>query len=157
MDLSILKDIDNNGKESIKGCWERMLMKISPNPYMVTKDMLVIKREIRGKRLDEKNIFRLNIIFLNLPNMKDYNPTRPWVYKVRSGEKIVTGVFWYIDDGRITTLTAWECWKTACKVCYTLTHILGSKIKEQSVRELVRHQENGREPCWKQLTGKRIY
>ena len=60
VDLSIFDELDKNGKESLKGCWERMLMGFSPSPYIVTKGMLVMEREIRGGRLDEKNVFRWN-------------------------------------------------------------------------------------------------
>ena len=35
-------------------------MGFSPSPYIVTKGMLVMEREIRGGRLDEKNVFRWN-------------------------------------------------------------------------------------------------
>ena len=56
MALRIFDELDKNGKESLKGCWERMLMGFSPSLYMVTNDMLVIEREISGDRLDENNV-----------------------------------------------------------------------------------------------------
>ena len=53
----------------------------------------MIEKEVRGDMLDEKNMFRWDRVVLNLPDMKGYNPTRPWLYKVRNDEKIATNIF----------------------------------------------------------------
>ena len=52
--------------------------------------------------------------------MKSYDPSRPWVYRVRSDGSLAADIFWYIDDGRPTAPTAWEGWKAARKACFTL-------------------------------------
>jgi len=33
--------------EVIRGCWERMLMGLSPSPYWVTKDLVEVEMMIR--------------------------------------------------------------------------------------------------------------
>ena len=40
--------------------------------------------------------------------MKRYQPSRPWVYKIRVDEKLANDLFFYIDDGRPTVFSAKE-------------------------------------------------
>ena len=84
MDLSIFKELKKNGNGSSHGIGEEMLIGFSLCPYMATKDVLVIEKEVREDRLDEKNVFRCDIVALNVSYMKVYNPARPWVHKVRN-------------------------------------------------------------------------
>ena len=41
------------------------------------------------------------------------------MFKIRE-HSIANDVFWYIDDGRPITVTAWEGWLEVRKVCCTL-------------------------------------
>ena len=58
-----------------------------PCLYMVTKDVLVIEKEIREDMLNKKKVFKWDRVVLNLPSMKGYYSTRPWVYKARNDER----------------------------------------------------------------------
>ena len=58
-------------------------MGFGPLSYLVTKDMLVVEERVRGARLDPENMFRWYKVVLNLPGMKKYDISRPWVYKVK--------------------------------------------------------------------------
>ena len=44
-------------------------------------------------------------MILNLHGLEKYDPRMPWMYKARVDKSIDAGVFWYIDDGRLTTDT----------------------------------------------------
>ena len=95
-------DISNvfpdKGECKLTAYWERILMGFGPSPYFVTKDMMVIEEALRGLRSDVKNVFRWLKVVLNLPGMKSYDSSRPWVYRVRSDGSLTADIFWYIDD-----------------------------------------------------------
>ena len=74
-------------------------MGFSPSPYFVSKDMLVIEEAVSGSRFDLHNVLRWANIILNLSCTGNFNPARPWVYKVRSDDSIAADIYWYMDDG----------------------------------------------------------
>ena len=117
-DLSSVFPEEKNGK--LKGWWERMIMGFGPSPYLVTKDMLVVEERVRGSRWDSENVFRWHSVTMNLPGMSKYNPSKPWVYKVRQDGTMAADLFFYIDDGRPTAPSAWECWCASRKICCNL-------------------------------------
>lgn len=81
-------------------------MGLSPAPYFTTKDMLVVeKKMMRRYRSCRESIFRWMKVVLNLHRNSLYDPTRPWVYTMRTDRIIVVDFFTYIDDGRPTALT----------------------------------------------------
>ena len=96
--VDISKLFPDEGEGKLTAYWERMLMGFGPSPYFVTKDMMVIEEAVRGLRSDEKNVFRWLKVVLNLPGMNSYDPSRPWVYRVRSDGSLTADIFWYIDD-----------------------------------------------------------
>ena len=57
---------------------------------------------VRRNRVDPSNVFRWELVKLNLPGMSVHNPSRPWVYNHRDDGTIAVDVFYYIDDGRPT-------------------------------------------------------
>ena len=97
-------------------------MGFSPSPYFVIKNMLVIEDVIRGYGFDEHNIFQWDHVVLNLFGMLGYNPSSRWVFKVSLDGSIAVDLYFYIDDGRSTTGTVWDCWKASRKTCCTLIH-----------------------------------
>ena len=111
----------NEGR--LKECWTRMLMGFAPSPYFVTKDMLIVEKLVRGDRWDGDNVFRWVNVVLNLPGLDRYDPSLPWVYKVREDGLIAADAFWYIDDGRPIAGTAWEAWQAARKIGCTLCYL----------------------------------
>ena len=44
-------------------------------------------------------------MILNLHGLEKYYPRMPWVYKALVDKSFDAGVFWYIDDGRLTADT----------------------------------------------------
>ena len=81
-------------------------MVFSPSPYFVTKDMLIVEKAVRGDRWDGDNIFKWVNAVLNLPGLDLYDPSLPWVFKVREDGAIAADAFWYIDDGLLIAGTA---------------------------------------------------
>ena len=57
---------------------------------------------------------------MNLPGRANYNPSKPWVFKVRADGSMAADLFIYTDDLRLTGPTSEECWR-AC-------HQLGCKL-----------------------------
>ena len=108
---------------SIRGWWERMLMGFAPSPYQVTKDLMKVEMMIRGDRKAVGNIFGWKKVVLNLPGTSSYDPSMPWVYKVRGDNKVATYLFFYIDDGRPTSGSAKDCWKATQRVCQILCYL----------------------------------
>jgi hypothetical protein len=65
--------------------------------------VLVTKEYILGDRKDPKNVFRWDVVRINLPGSKDYNPSIPWVSKIRLEDgNIAADLFLYVDDGWLT-------------------------------------------------------
>ena len=94
------------------GVWEGMMMGFAPSPYMVTTDLLEVKCLIRGDQHDLQNTFQWYRVVLNLPGMKDYQQSHPWVYTLRLDTRLANGLFFYIDDGRSTSFSGKEGLRT---------------------------------------------
>ena len=102
--------------------WARMLMGFKPSPYLTTRDMMKrMEGFLKGDRKCATNPFRWNTIVLNLPGMKKYDPSLPWVFKARLDNKVAGDLFIYIDDLRCTGTTEIECWDGAHQVSCRLS------------------------------------
>ena len=77
-----------------------MLIEFVPSPYFVTTYMLVVEKVVRGDRTDIDNVFRQQMVILNLPGLDRYHPSLPWIYKSPEDDSIATDEIQYIDDGR---------------------------------------------------------
>ena len=86
-------------------------MGFAPLPYMVTNDLLEVEYLISWERYFCNNVFQWLRVVLDLRGMKRYQPSRPWVYKIRVDEKLANDLFFYIDDGRSTVFSAKEGWR----------------------------------------------
>ena len=67
----------------IEGCWEQMLMRFSPSPYLATKGLTEVEQMIRGNRKLSGNVFEWGRYFKSPGN----DPSMPWVYKVNWNRK----------------------------------------------------------------------
>ena len=75
------------------------MMGLTTSPYQAVRAFLWGKELMRGDRLDPDNIFRWDKLQMNLPGSANYDPTLPWVPKVRlSDQRIAADFFYYIDD-----------------------------------------------------------
>ena len=86
-------------------CWERWcqnFMGLGDSPYRSIQMLTHVKYLVYGDRGDPSNPFRWHAVRLNLPGSKDYDPSLPWVSKVRLDGLVACEVYFYVDDGRIT-------------------------------------------------------
>jgi hypothetical protein len=106
-DLQALSGLDLSNYFGDGGVlWERWVQAafgLRGSPYQACQAVLVAKEYILGDRKDPKNVFRWDVVRMNLPGSKDYNPSIPWVSKIRLEDgNIAADLFLYVDDGRLT-------------------------------------------------------
>eukprot|EP00980_Cylindrotheca_fusiformis_P019180 scaffold6510_cov122-Cylindrotheca_fusiformis.AAC.2 len=76
------------------------------------------------------------LVRLNLPGSKEYDPTLPWVSKIRIDDgEIACDLFIYVDDGQVTGPTEDECWKA--------TRQAASILNELGIQEAARKRRWG--------------
>ena len=99
--------------------WNRIAMGLKWSPYQAIKGMHFAEEVIRGDRKDKNNIFRWDRVRLNLPGQSDYNPSLPWVSKVKDlaeGQVVVAAdLFTFCDDLRPVGATKKEGWKAGSR------------------------------------------
>jgi len=85
--------LEENGKEvfvhrglirRIWERWERTCMGLKSPPYVCTQTFGWCEDAIRGNRRETNNPLRWDEVVLNLPGSKDYQPEKPWVYRLCS-------------------------------------------------------------------------
>jgi hypothetical protein len=107
-------DLTHYGEPRVKGDapvherWLRAAMGLRSLPYQAVQAMTYAEEMILGDRQNEANPFRWECVWMNLPVQSNYDPSLPWVSKVRQGHAvgdrkvIASDVFIYVDDVRIT-------------------------------------------------------
>lgn len=104
--------------------WTRAAMGLKSSPYQAVQAMLVAKEVIRGDRHDPSNAFRWDKVRMNLPGSKDYDPSKPWVSKIRvSDGKMAADLFIYVDDARITAPSEEESWQATRQAASTVNSL----------------------------------
>ncbi len=103
--------------------WVRNFMGLKDSPYRSMQLMIKAKYIAYGDRTDDANPFQWETVVLNLPGNKDYDPTLPWVMKVRQDGHLACEVYIYVDDGRFTGWCKMECWKAVQKFSSVLTFL----------------------------------
>lgn len=103
--------------EAAQVCWERWGrcgMGFTTSPYQCVQGVLWAEEVILGDPGDPQNIFAWDDVELNLPGCEDYDPSRPWVAKVRSKDKLVANdLFIYVDDLRTVGASEEECYQAS--------------------------------------------
>ena len=108
-------------RKRIWECWWRNFMGMRDSPYRSIQLMLVAKFLAYGDRLDSNNPFQWDRIELNLPGSETYDPSLPWVMKIRRDGKLGCEIYIYVDDGRVTGWCKLECWRAVQKFSRVLT------------------------------------
>jgi len=104
--------------------WHRAGMGLKSSPYQACQAMWIVEEVIKGDPSDEDNPFRWDEAVTNLPGSDDYDPSKPWIFKLRKNDGcLACDVFIYVDDLRVTGCTRLEAWKACRKVCSTLNHL----------------------------------
>ena len=97
--------------------WTRCAMGLRPSPYQAVQTGLQLKQLALGDRRDVSNVFRWAKVRLNLPGSTGYDPTLPWVSKVRKdGLTLAADVHQFVDDLRETGPTEEETWRAGSRV-----------------------------------------
>ncbi|KAL7577190.1 hypothetical protein ACA910_003525 [Epithemia clementina (nom. ined.)] len=91
-------------------------MGLSPSPYQATRSAHRVKFLAMGNRDDPTNVFRWDRILLNIPRDDGYDPTQPWVSKVRVDGVLAANVYPYVDHMRETGPTDEDAWQAASKI-----------------------------------------
>eukprot|EP00980_Cylindrotheca_fusiformis_P026854 scaffold17689_cov87-Cylindrotheca_fusiformis.AAC.1 len=89
IDLSHFFGANSGGRKILWERWARAAMGLKSSPYQAVQAVLVAKETVLGDRTDSDNAYCWDVVRLNLPGSKEYDPTLPWVSKIR------------IDDGEI--------------------------------------------------------
>ena len=95
VDLS--KYISDGNKRNHWVRWHRAGMGLKSSPYQACQAMMVVEEVIKGNPRDESNPFRWDQVVCNLPGSEDYDPTKSWVYKIRTSDgKIACDIYIYM-------------------------------------------------------------
>ena len=104
------------GRTRLWEAWTRCAMGLTTSPYQATQNAQRVKRITFGDRLDPSNVFGWVDVRLNLPGDADYDPSVPWISKIRDNGEIAADVHPYVDDLRETAPTEEEAWAAASKM-----------------------------------------
>jgi hypothetical protein len=85
-------------------------MGFAASPYNSIKMALVAEEICRGDRHEqglgsdgkELNPFQWDRICLNLPGLKDYDPTKSWILKIKANGRVGCDLFTYVDNEQVT-------------------------------------------------------
>jgi hypothetical protein len=90
---------------------------------------------IRGNHhADGKNVFEWVRIRLNLPGDRNYDPSLPWVSKVKADGRIAADLFTFVDDLRPTGPGRRDCWRAARRAA-SILNSLGIQDAPQKRRD----------------------
>jgi hypothetical protein len=113
VDLTALKLV---GAQWTAKQWERWLhnfMGMRDSPYRSIQLMIIAKFLAYGDHRDRTNPFHWERILLNLPGSASYDPTLPWVFKVRYDGHLGCEIYVYVDDGKVMGWCKAACWEAA--------------------------------------------
>eukprot|EP00985_Skeletonema_marinoi_P028317 scaffold24532_cov80-Skeletonema_marinoi.AAC.2 len=103
--------------------WVRNFMGLKDSPYRSLQLMIKAKYCAYGNRHDPTNPFQWEVVLLNLPGDECYDPSLPWVMKVRKDGHLACEVYVYVDDGRFTGWSKLECWRAVQRFSSVLTFL----------------------------------
>jgi hypothetical protein len=79
--------------------WVRAAMGLTLSPYQSVQGMAFAEEMIFGDRHDSKTPYRWDRVRLNLPGQLDYDPSLPWMSKVRKEDgRIASDMSSFVDD-----------------------------------------------------------
>jgi hypothetical protein len=106
--------------------WVRCLMGLRVSPYLTIKGLQLGLEWILGNPKDRQNPFHWTRVRLNLPGSSSYDPTLPWVSKVkgpRNKEVLAALLVSYVDDLRVAGLDEADCWRVMHHVSSRLSFL----------------------------------
>jgi len=113
--------------------WVRCMMGMVSSPFICIKDALLADEVAKGGHQEVSNLFHWDSVIMNLPGSERYDPTKPWVYRVRCDREMASDVVTYVDDMRPVGHSRDACWKAghvlACLYCW-----LGIQVSSRKTR-----------------------
>ena len=103
--------------------WSRCAMGLKISPYSTVRCMMMAEEVVLGRRDDQNNPFRWDRVTLNYPGRADYDPSMPWVYKVRQDGTLAAEFYSYVDDARNGGPTEVECWQGSRRIGSTFSYL----------------------------------
>ena len=82
--------------------WSRNFMGMRDSPYRSAQMFTKMKFIVYGERTDDSNPFSWAVVRLNLPGSANYDPSLPWVAKLRKDGQVACDMYVYVDYGRVT-------------------------------------------------------
>ena len=73
-------------------------MSFKPPPYLSIQAGRIAQAFSMGDLSDCNYVFCWSKVWLNLPGQPDYDPTWPWIAKVRSDGQVAANRFQYVDN-----------------------------------------------------------
>jgi len=118
--------------------WDRNLMGFAASPYNSIKMALVAEEICKGDRFEtgvgcdgkELNPFQWDVITLNLPGTKDYDPRYSWIVKRRKDGQTACDLFTFVDDERVVGPSEELTWQAS--------HVLASKQSYLGIQDAAR-------------------
>jgi hypothetical protein len=116
----LIPELKEHGGDTCWVRWVRPAMGLKPSPYQAVQGALRAKRKTLGNPKDTENVFQWKRVKLNLPGTKNYDPSLPWILKIRADGTIAADIDGYVDDLRLTAPTkelAWQASARIAKIC----------------------------------------
>jgi hypothetical protein len=117
------EELEESKRTVLWEAWCRCAMGLKPSPYQACQGGLQAKEIALGHPKDDNNVFRWERVVLNLPGNLDYDPSKPWVYKIRKDGKIAADIHGYVDDNRETAPTEEEAWLASSRMAKTCAYL----------------------------------
>ena len=116
--------------------WTRCMMGLKNSPYGCVKGILIAFEMVRGDFRDESHPYHYSKIELNLPGSENYDPSKPWVCKIRNDGQLANDTVVYVDDLRSMGGSEEECWRvvhtTGCMLSYLGLQVAFRKTRPPS-------------------------
>ena len=103
--------------------WTRCLLGAKPSPYQAIRFMMWAEHMVRGDRRDPNNPFRWSHSTVNLPGSKVYDPSLPWISKLRPDGTLASKFYIYVDDVRVTGPSEEDIWRALRKFSSTISYL----------------------------------
>jgi hypothetical protein len=125
VDLSQIMDNKINvGAGPAVGVWTRNATGLRPTLYASVQGLLRAKQMVLGDHKDKANPYHWEWVYQNLPGDESYDPTLPWIAKIRhESRQVAADVPIYVNNCCITAPTqdlAWLAARCMAKVCLWL-------------------------------------
>lgn len=113
-----------DGTRKIWYAWTRNWMGARMSPYFSVQFCSLAEEFCRGNQKDTTNPLRWDIIVLNLPGAKNFDPSKPRVYKWDRTRGCIAGdLMIFVDDVRATAITIELAWAIARQVCSRVQYL----------------------------------